>query len=124
MYPKGSTLAYKVNFSQGEEGRRSKREKPKKFNRREFIEHFPLDEWTCSTGRTVFSEEKFYDDNGAEILNYHFNTWYDRVRFPNWFPCPYHEPSIEDLEDKRLRQVVMEWFLDPTNQRWNPDSDL
>ena len=48
-----------------------RREKPKKFDRKDFVENFPLDEWTS---RTVFSEEKFFDDDGVEVLHYHFNT--------------------------------------------------
>ena len=74
--------------------------------------------------RLHYRGRKIYDDDGTEILNYYFNTWYDRERFENWFPCPYKDPEREELEDLGTRQVVMEWFMDPTNQRWNHESDL
>ena len=68
MFPKGRTDGYKVNLSQGEEGGRLRRGKSKPFKRKEFEEFFPLDEWTCWTGRTVFNteeEQKLFDDDGV-----------------------------------------------------------
>ena len=80
MYPKGRTEGYKVNFSQGEEGRRPKRGNSVKFKRKDFEELFPLDEWTCWTGRTVFRTdgEKIYDDDGTEILSYYLNKYLNK----------------------------------------------
>ena len=74
MRPLGNSDGYKVNFSPGEEGRRSRRDS-KKFDRKDFEDNFPLDDWTCWTGRTVFRTEgeRIFDDDGTEILSYYFN---------------------------------------------------
>ena len=59
MHPKGNTEGYKVNFGLGEKsGSRPKREKPKKFNSKDFVKNFPLDEWTCWTGK--ISKDQIY----------------------------------------------------------------
>ena len=53
MQPKGNTEGYKVNFGLEEQGgSRPKRGKPKKFNAKDFVQNFPLDEWSPIRSRS------------------------------------------------------------------------
>jgi len=71
-----------------------------KFKNRDYIDMFPFDDWTMASGRVKMTTRGGFEYFDTDI----------RTSDPRWRSCPYPNPTENELQDKKVRKIVRDWY--------------